>query len=140
LRRNAPEIWDWLGNPADLSVVEGTSINRREILKMMATSPYFDFLVANITEDAPFVKDSLSTFVKGETEDIIAISKEQLKPVVAVVSGGKVTSAQFQDWRWKLLAEQQARLVAAHVPTYSTMAEAAKALRQFIDYCCEWEH
>jgi len=65
---------------------------------------------------------------------MLSLSREQLKPLVAVVSDGKFNSDQFQDWRWKLLAEVRARLVAAHIPTYSTVAEAAKAMRQFTDY------
>ena len=136
LRENAPEIWDWLGNPVDLSIMEGASISRKEILRMMVTSPYFDVIIASITEDAPLAEDSFSDFIREETEDIIMISRERLKPIVAVVSGAKVHSDQFQKWHWKFIAEQQARLVDAQVPTYSTMTEAAKALRQFTDYCC----
>lgn len=55
-------------------------------------------------------------------------------PLIAVVSSGITGSDRLSHQRWRLLAEQRARLVDAHIPTYSTVAEAAKAVRQFIDY------
>ncbi len=134
LRTRAPELHAWLGNPVDCSTIRGSSIDAREMLARMAQSPYFDFIIVNITEDAPFTKDIWSSLVREEAENTISVSGGQSKPLVAVVSGGKISSDQFQDWRWKLLAEQQTRLIAAHIPTYSTVAEAVKTMRQFIDY------
>ena len=138
LRTKAPEIWDWLGNPIDMSILDGASMDFDQIIaevpRMIARSPSFDFVIFEICEDNPMPKEIFRTIVSGQTEEIIKLSREQFKPLVALVTGGKVTSDQFQDWRWKLLAEARACLVAAHIPTYSTAAEAAKALRQFTDY------
>lgn len=135
LRMKGPEIWDWLGNPVDYSVVHGSSISTSEILEIMIRSNDFNLIIANITEDAPLAKKDLNFYINKETEDIITMYREKEKPLVVVASGGKITSGQFQDWRWKLLAEQRERLVAARVPTYSTMTEAVRAIRKFIDYC-----
>ena len=134
LRIRAPELQGWLGNPVDVSIVAGTSIGAGKILRMAARSHSFDFIIVNISDDAPLPRDIWSNMVRKETENILNVSKEGLKPLLAVVSGGQFCG-QSKDWRWELLAEQRARLVAAHVPTYSTVAEAARTVRQFIDYC-----
>ena len=134
LKSRVPEIWDWLGNPIDTSTVVGTSIGIEEMIRMMALSPHFDFIIAILTEEAPFFEENWRALIRGETEGIIKVFKEQLKPVIAVVNSGEITSDRYQNWRWGFLAEQRAQLVAAHVPTYSTIAEAAKAVRQVIDY------
>ena len=87
-----------------------------------------------IPSSNPFPKDIWSSLRRKHTEGIINLSREQLKPLVGVVSGGIVGPDRFQDCRWEVLAEQRSRLTDAGIPTYSTIAEAAKAMRQFIDY------
>ena len=138
LRIKAPEVWDWLGNPIDGSIMGGISMDfeagLEEIPRMIARSPKFDFIIAEIAQEGPFPEEIWSSIVSRQAEVMISLSREQLKPLVAVVSDGKFNSDQFQDWRWKLLAEVRARLVAAHIPTYSTVGEAAKAMRRFTDY------
>ena len=138
LRAKAPEVWDWLGNPVDGSIMGGISLDFQsgpgQIPRMLARSPQFDLIVAEIAEEAPLPEEIWTAIVRMQAEEMINLHGEQLKPLVAVVTDGKFGSGQFQDWRWNTLAEQRARLVAAGVPTYSTVAEAARAVRQVIDY------
>ena len=138
LRTKVPELWDWLGNPIDISIMGGLSMDFADIitviLRMVARSPHFDFIIVEIAEGNPVSVEMFANMVSKETEGIISLSREQLKPLIAVVGDRKAACDQFQDQRWEVLAEQRARLVAAHVPTYSTVAEAAKAVRQVIDY------
>ena len=137
LRTKAPEIWDWLDNPMDVSIMDGMMDFQEalgEVPRMLATSPHFDFIIAEIAQGNPMPEEIWISIVRNQVEGIINLAAEQLKPVVSVVSDGKVTSDQIQDWHWEVLAEVRARLVAAHIPTYSTVGEAAKAMRQFTDY------
>ena len=138
LRIKVPEVWDWLGNPIDDSIMAGISMDSeagpREIPRMIARSPQFDFIITEIVLGNPMPEEIWISIVRNQAEGIINLAAEQLKPVVSVVSDGKVTSDQIQDWHWEVLAEVRARLVAAHIPTYSTVAEAATAVRRFIDY------
>jgi len=101
---------------------------------MLTRTPHFDLIVAQVAEEAPLPEAIWTAIVRMQAEEMINLHGEQLKPLVAVVTDGKFGSGQFQDWRWKTLAEQRARLVAAGVPTYSTVAEAARAVRQVIEY------
>jgi len=138
LRVKAPEIWDWVGNPIDISIMGGISMGFEEALgvlpELIVESPQFDFIIAGLNEDNPFTKDIWSTVVRAQTEKYINLSRERLKPLVVVVSGGEVSSDQSGNLHWKVLAEQRARLIDAHVPTYSTVGEAARVLRQVINY------
>ncbi|MBM3119266.1 MAG: hypothetical protein FJ006_06895 [Chloroflexi bacterium] len=138
LKIKAPEIWDWVGNPVDCSIMGGVAIGFAEILKeiprMLVNSSHFDFTIAEFTDDNPFSEEVWSNIAKGQTEAFINLSREKLMPLIAVVSSGATSSDRLPHQRWKMLAEQRARLVDAHIPTYSTVAEAARAVRQFIDY------
>jgi acyl-CoA synthetase (NDP forming) len=139
LRIKAPEIWDWLGNPIDGSAVATVSTGFpetvMEITRMMASSPSFDFIIAEYTDDNPFQQEVWSSVAKIQTEAFINLSRDKLKPLISVVSSGVVNPNGSSHRRWNMLAEQQARLVDAHIATFSTVAEAAKAIRKFIDYC-----
>jgi len=135
LKTEMPELWDWLGNPMDFSIMTAKELmNCGNILRMVAKSPLFNLVIANVNEDAPLARDSWEAFINKETDDIIEVFNEQLKPMIVIVSDGKINTTKFQDWRWKLLAEQRARLVAANIPTYSRITDAANAIRKFADY------
>ena len=138
LKTKVPEVWDWLGNPVDGSIMGGISSDFQsgpgQIPRMLAGSPHFDLIIAQIAEEAPLPKEIWTAIVHMQAEEMLNLHREQLKPLLAVVTDGKFGSERFQDWRWKALAEQRGRLVAAGIPTYATVAEAAKAARQVIDY------
>ena len=138
LKAKLPEVWDWVGNPIDISIMGGVSMGFEvavgELPRMMARSPHFDSIIAGVSEGNPFPTEMWCDVIRKQTDDIINLAGERLKPLVAVISGGRANFDYLQDGRWKVLAEQRARLVSARIPTYSTVAEAAKAVCQLIDY------
>jgi acyl-CoA synthetase (NDP forming) len=139
LKIKAPEIWDWIGNPVDISITSAVSVGFAEILRvlprLMAESPDFDFLIAEYSDDNPFLTELWKGLAAGQAEMFIELYNKRLKPMIAVVHSEAATQDLQSYERWKTLAEQRARYASARIPTYSTMAEAAKALRKFIDYC-----
>jgi acetate---CoA ligase (ADP-forming) subunit alpha len=139
LKLNAPEIWDWIGNPVDISIMGAVSVGFAEILqvlpRLMAGSPQFDFLISEFSDDNPFLVELWQGLAAGQTEMFINLYNKKLKPMIAVVHSESATSDLPSFQRWKILAEQRARYSSAGVPTYSTVAEAARAVRKFIDYC-----
>ena len=134
LKSRMPEMWGWIGNPIDVSAA-GAFFEPRELLRMIAESPRFDFTIVNIDEGAPFPQENWCALIGNTIESAITLSQEQVKPMVVILSGGKIHLEQFQDWRWRFLADLRSRLIAAHVPVYSSITEAAKAVSKFIDYC-----
>src|SRR3972149_3934718 len=51
LGERAPLLWDWVGNPVDQSILAGAPVSGAQMLEMMAPSPHFDLLIANVGED-----------------------------------------------------------------------------------------
>ena len=45
LRKRNVSVWDWLGNPADLSIREDDSLSAGLVLELMAKDPGFDVLI-----------------------------------------------------------------------------------------------
>jgi len=139
LKIKAPEIWDWVGNPIDMSIMGAVSVGFAEILRvlprLMAESPDFDFLISEYSDDNPFLTELWKGLAAGQTELFIELYNNRLKPMIAVIHSEAATSDLQSSKRWKILAEQRARYASVRIPTYSTMAEAVKAVRKFIDYC-----
>jgi acyl-CoA synthetase (NDP forming) len=139
LKIKAPEIWDWIGNPIDISIMGAISVGFAEIMKelprLMAGSQQFDFLIGEFSDDNPFLTELWSGLAAGQTEMFIDLYNKKLKPMIAVIHSEAATSDLPSYERWKILARQKARYAGARIPTYSTAAEAAKAVRKYIDYC-----
>lgn len=138
VRQTLPELWwDWLGNPLDISIlpVEVRTTNFHiKLMRMMAQSPDFDLLVANITAGgAGFVSARLAQAMR-EVDDIIAIASNEKKPLVAILNVGILGMAQFDDPYWRGLAELNTKLMAAGIPVYPDATRAAKALFHLVKY------
>jgi acyl-CoA synthetase (NDP forming) len=139
LKIKAPEIWDWIGNPVDISIMSAVAVGFAEILKelprLMAASPNFDFLIGEFSDDNPFLTELWSGFSVGQAELFINLYNMKLKPMIAVVHSEAATTDLPSYQRWQILAGLKAKYASARIPTYSTVAEAARAVRKFIDYC-----
>jgi hypothetical protein len=103
--------------------------------QLMMGSPHFDFLIAEFSDDNPFLMEIWTSIAARQTEAYIELHKEQLKPLITVVHSEAATDNLPSYQRWKILAEQRAKFADAGIATYLSMDEAAKALRRFIDYC-----
>jgi len=136
IRKTLPELWwGWLRNPVDVSIFpeEAFATNLGgSILRMMAESPQFDLLISNITVGGPFSPMEFVSFIGSEVDSIVEISRK--KPVAVVLNTGTLSTKDFDDLRWKCLAEQKAKLVAAKVPVYSSAGQAANALTRLVNY------
>jgi len=134
VKSKAPLIWDWVGNPADVSVMVGTTFGASDMLEIMARNQNFDLLIANISEDAPFRKQEMTRLIKGEVEGYIKIRRENSKPLLVVVGEKSLDIKSHDNWRWRFLSEMRTQFIAANIPTYPTIGRAAKAARKLIDY------
>jgi hypothetical protein len=130
LRQRAPEVWDWVINPADQSILAGTAVSGMDILEMMAERPEFDVLIGNVGEDWILglpVGDSLLQHV---VERFIQIGRQTSKPMAVVL--GPADSP--EEWRWQVMAQGQQRLVSAGLPVYPNIERAGRAMGAFVRY------
>ena len=138
IKKALPELWwGWLRNPVDFSIFPkeafGTDLGG-SILRMMAQSSHFDLLIANIAIGGPFSTIELAAILERQIQDIIDVKREGTKPMAVVLNTGTLNIGDFDDLRWRCLAEQKANLIAAKIPVYSTADQAAGALIRLVKY------
>ena len=139
LKVKAPEVWDWVGNPIDVSIMGAVQSSLDVVMELlpalMASSPQFDFLIGEFSDDNPFLTDLWKLLGAGQTRRFIRLCNEISKPIITVVNNQATTEDMPSHARWTVLAEMRAGFAAAGIPTYTTMSQAAAAVRKFIDYC-----
>ena len=138
IKERVPEMWwNWIGNPVDVSMMPESAWLTGltgEILRMMVASPEFDLVIGNVSIGGPFGKDELIGFVSGQANDVLEVAKNGTKPVAIVLDTAALRIEDFEDWRWRLLAELRSRFVEAHVPVFSSIGEAAGTISKLVDY------
>jgi len=134
LKEKAPIIWNWVGNPADLTIMKDAGVDNGDVLQMMAKHPDFDLLIANVTEDWPSGENELPIQAKDEVNKYIEVHKADLKPVVIVCGDRSLGTEEMDNWRWRLFAELKTQARNARIPFYPTIGQAARAVKELINY------
>ena len=131
LKAAGSTIWDWIGNPADMSIRDRHDFTPGHSLELMANHKDFHLLLG-------LMMDPHHEHQKGTTvEDIMAqfkIETRQIKPFLAVVPDKSLGGEEFDDWKWELLCRMRTRLLELNVPFYPTISRAARAAWKVADY------
>ena len=131
-KERAPQLWDWIGNPVDQSILAGGGVSGAAVLEMMLADPAFDLLIANVGEDwvlgRPDSAGRLIHIVKRFAE----IGKQSRKPIAFVL--GPADSP--DEGRWRAVEGARTLLVDAGLAVFPTVERAAWALRRYVEY---WE-
>lgn len=123
LKAQGSEIWDWISNPADMSIRIDRSEGPGEILKAMAKNPNFDLLIAFIHAHGPggnrdgSAKAFLQQYYLDELNN---------KPLLAVIED--------QTGSENIIGDFISELNKSNVPVYMSIERAALAARKMIDY------
>ena len=138
IREKVPEMWwNWIGNPVDMSLMPESawlSGLTGDILHAMVASPDFDLVIGNVSIGGPFGEEWTSGMIKEHADDIMEAAKNGTKPVAVVLDTAALRIGDFEEWRWRLLAEQRSRFVAAHIPVFSSISEAANTISKLVNY------
>jgi len=131
LKRKGSTIWDWIGNPADMSIRDRADFVPGEILQMMAKNVNFDFLIAIMTDPHHKRQQGLSaeSYLKQ-----FKLEGRNHKPLIVVVAEKGLGIDDYDNWSWKLMCEVRTKLIATRIPFYPTMERAATAARKFVEY------
>ena len=124
--------WVLVKNPVDTSVIfpaGWTHEELRRIFELIARNPLFDVLMADVGEWMPDIPEEIPRF-HALLDTYLDVARTSGKPMAIIIRSGDY----FEDWRWKLTMEGQARCTEAGFPVYPTIARAAQALSQFIRY------
>lgn len=134
LKALAPELWDWLGNPVDVSIF-GDNINALHgIPTLLAESTDNDFIIMQTSDENPMDDDLWAFIIKASMERTVVVFKQGKKPVISVLSGGKPGLEDMKNMRWQTMAEMRSLLVREGVPVYDTTPEAVAAIGKYVRY------
>ncbi|MFC1901096.1 acetate--CoA ligase family protein [Chloroflexota bacterium] len=130
LKENGVLVWDWINNPVDFSIIYGPGIRPNNLLRMMASNPNFDLIIASLT--GPRARQEEFS-VDRYLQTYKSISST-MKPLLALVPDRSPDIKRVDDERWKMTCEITANLVTAKIPYYPNIGRAARAAGKLIDY------
>jgi acyl-CoA synthetase (NDP forming) len=134
LKTRAALVWDWIGNPIDLSILGGSGISGTEMLEMMAANHNYDLLLANTTEVPLASQEDTPARAENEVKEYIALKNKYPKPFLVVLGEKSLGIEDYDHWRWRLTGQMRTELIAAGIPVYPSVKRAARAARKLIDY------
>ena len=131
LKSQGIPIWDWVSNPADMSIRMDDNFTPGNMLQMMARNQNFDLLIAIMGNSRRRGQQDIT--VEAYLEQYKLIESSQ-KPLLAVVPDKGPGIDNYDDWSLKLTAEVRTKLIAANIPFYPTIERAARAARKLVEY------
>jgi len=134
LKSKGIPIWDWVGNPIDVSILGGSGLTGTDMLQTIVRNQNFNLFIVIINEEAPAPKEGMMLRLRGDIKCYIKVKKETSKPVLVVASEKSPGIKDYNHWRWKRLSGARTKLLAADIPVYPTVSRAARAARNLIDY------
>ena len=132
LKERAPQLWDWIGNPVDQSILAGGGVSGAAVLEMMLADPAFDLLIANVGEDWVLGRPDSAERLMHIVQRFADIGKRSRKPIAFVL--GPADSP--DEYRWRAVEGARTLLVDAGLAVFPTVERAAWALRNYVEY---WE-
>lgn len=133
LKSRGVSVWDWLGNPADLSIREDDSLSVGLVLEMMAKDPDFDLLIAIMgMPGGPPGMPGLSPEEMMKQQYRLEVTRS--KPFLGVVADKSIGTDCEDDFEWKGLCRTRTSLINLGVPFYPTIGRSAKAARKAYEY------
>jgi acyl-CoA synthetase (NDP forming) len=129
-------IWDWVGNPVDMSIMPGSVMPgdslASEVMEIMARSPDFDLIIPIIGE---LHQKKVQKGLTGEAYmQRFGVGKIGGKPILAVVAEKGLDLGEYDDPASRMMCEIRTRFASARIPVYPTVTRAARAAKAFLEY------
>ena len=134
LKRRGSQLWDWLNNPADISIMPGDPLTVNDVLEEIVKHPAFDFIAADAEEDPPFSESVFIQHLKEDMEGYINTSKKSRKPFLIIFDERSPGIKDMDSYIHRTRAELRTRLVKERLPFFPSVAEAALAVKELITY------
>jgi acyl-CoA synthetase (NDP forming) len=134
LREKIPQLWDWVRNPIDASLFQGTPMVDVNVLEWLSNEDGFDIWVANLTQDDPLPNDVWERVWAANFLNSVTAIKKKGKAVVCVIETGEIGPAELENWKWRTIAEIRRQIVRQGLAVFSSPESAAKALGKLVNY------
>jgi acyl-CoA synthetase (NDP forming) len=134
LKRQGSQLWDWLDNPADISIMPGDPLTMTDVLAEIVKHPVLDFIAADAEEDPPYSKDAFDQHLKEDMEGYIKIRQQSTKPFLIIFDERSPGISDMDSYMHRTRAELRSLLVREGLPFFPSVAEAALAVGELITY------
>jgi acyl-CoA synthetase (NDP forming) len=134
LKEKVPELWDWVRNPIDASLFQGTPVVDINLLEWLSNEDGFDIFVANLTQDDPLPNDIWEKVLAANFLQSVMAIKKNGKPIVCVIETAEIGLAEMESWKWRAIAETRRQIIDQGLAVFPSPEGAAKAIRKLVDY------
>jgi len=134
LKEKVPELWDWVRNPIDASLFQGTPMADINLLEWLSNEDGFDIFVANLTQDDPLPNDVWEEVLAANFLHSTLAIKEKGKPVVCVIETGEISPAEMESWKWRAIAETRREISNQGLAVFPSPERAARATMRLVNY------
>ena len=134
LKERVPELWDWVRNPIDASLFQGTPVVDINLLEWLSNEDGSDILVANLTQDDPLPNDIWEKVLAANFLNSVMAIRKNGKPVVCVIETAEIGLAEMESWKWRAIAETRRQIIDQGLAVFPSPERAAQALKKLVDY------
>jgi acyl-CoA synthetase (NDP forming) len=134
LKEKAPRLWDWIRNPIDFSLFQGTLMADVNLSEWLSDEEMYDLFVANLTQDDPLPNDIWEEALAPNFLPSALAIKKNGKPLVCVIETGEIGLEEMKSWKWRAITETRKQAIDQGLPVFTSPQSAAQAIRRFVDY------
>ncbi len=134
LKKRGSQLWDWLDNPADISIIPGDPLTMTDVLSEIVAHPVFDFIAADAEEDPPFSREAFIQHLTEDMEGYVKISRQGTKPFLVIFDERSPGMKEMDSYIHRTRAELRSLLVREGLPFFPSVAESAIAVSELIGY------
>ncbi|TEU17785.1 MAG: hypothetical protein E3I25_02390 [Dehalococcoidia bacterium] len=134
LKEKSPELWDWVRNPIDASLFQGTPVVDINLLEWLSNEEAYDIFVANLTQDDPLPNDIWEKVLAPNFLPSVMAIKKNGKPLICVIETGEIGLEEMKNWKWRAIAETRRQVIDQGLAVFPSPESAAQAVRRLVDY------
>ena len=134
LKEKVPALWDWVRNPIDASLFQGTPVVDINLLEWLSNEEGYDLFVANLTQDDPWSNDIWEKVLAPNFLQSVTTIKKNGKPLICVIETGEIGLKEIENWKWRAIAETRRQIIDQGLAVFPSPQSAAQAMRRLVDY------
>ena len=134
LKEKAPKLWDWIRNPIDFSLFQGTLMKDVNLSEWLSNEEVYDLFVANLTQDDPLPNDIWEKALAPNFLPSVLAMKKNGKPSICVIETGEIGLEEMKSWKWRAITETRRQVIDQGLAVFASTQSAAQAIRKFVDY------
>ncbi|MCP4749801.1 MAG: hypothetical protein GY866_02820 [Proteobacteria bacterium] len=132
LKDEGSTIWDWIGNPVDMSIRDSAGFVPGVMLEKMAKHVDFNLLIALMNDPHHERQKGMKAADYLKQFKLDALNGT---PILAIVPDKSIGAEEADHWSWKALCEIRSAVIDAGIPVYPTVRRAALAAGRMAAYC-----